>query len=211
MQIRLVILDFDGVIVESNDIKDKAFRQLFGRYPGQYEEVMEYHRANISLSRYLKFNFLLEKIGRPGDELLKKQLLAEFSEITLKLMKSVPFVKGAQTFLKDTYRKLPVYLVSVTPISDLEIILDHLQIRVYFKDVYGCPPWNKPDAIRDILQKENIAPANVLLVGDSYGDQRAALQNNIHFIGRNSGLGFEDPRPAYIIPDLTGLASFIQN
>ena len=210
MKIKLVILDFDGVIVESNDIKDQVFQQIFSRYPDHYDTLLNYHRTYVSLSRYAKFDFLVQTIKANNGEDLKNELLADFSAITLELMKTVPFVKGAKIFLEEMYQQLPLYLASVTPIQDLEIILENLQLRHFFKDVYGCPPWNKPDAIKDILNKEKISSQETVLVGDSYGDQRAAKENKIHFIGRDSGLGFENPQPDMIIPDLTGLYSFLQ-
>ena len=208
--IRLVILDFDGVIVESNTIKDNAFQKIFSQFPEHAEDLWQFHKSNISVSRFAKFDFLLEKIGRTGDIDLKNNLLAEFSATSLELMRSVPFVKGAKDFLKEMSGKVPLYLASVTPINDLETILTHLQIRSLFTDIYGCPPWNKPDAIRDILKKENSNSINAVLIGDSYGDQRAAVETGIHFIGRNSGLGFEDPQPKIIIQDLSRLASILQ-
>ena len=210
MHIKLVILDFDGVIVESNDIKDKVFQQIFSRYPEHYEALLNFHRINVSISRYAKFDFLLQTIGQKNNEELKKNLLEDFSALTLELMKTVPFVKGAISFLEEMYQQLPLYLASVTPIQDLEIILGNLQLRHFFKEIYGCPPWNKPDAVKDILYKEKISSQQTVLVGDSHGDQRAARENKIHFIGRDSGLGFENPQPDMIIPDLTGLVSFLQ-
>jgi phosphoglycolate phosphatase-like HAD superfamily hydrolase len=77
--------------------------------------------------------------------------------------------------------------------------------------VYGCPPWTKPGAVKDILQKENILPSHTVLVGDSYGDQKAANETGVHFIGRNSGLLFEDPQPAILIENLEGLAGALTN
>lgn len=205
-KISLIILDFDGVIVESNNIKDTVFQEIFSRYPEQYENVLQYHRTHVSLSRFVKFDYLLSQTGESGNTELKDKLLSDFSALTLNKMRSVAFVDGAKDFLENMQGRFPLYLASVTPIEDLEIILDDLNIRSYFKNVYGCPPWNKAGAIKDILQKENTAPQHAVLVGDSYGDQRAATENGIHFIGRNSGLGFEDPQPAMIINDLTGLS-----
>jgi phosphoglycolate phosphatase-like HAD superfamily hydrolase len=209
-KIELIILDFDGVIVESNDTKDKAFDAIFSRYPVQYKKALQYHRTNVSLSRYAKFDHLLELMGEPGNTELKNKLLADFSANTLEIMRTVAFVKGAMDFLQTMHERIPLYLASVTPIEDLEIILDNLRIRSYFKDVYGCPPWTKPLAVKDILEKECISPGKTVLIGDSYGDQNAAGETGIRFIGRNSGLQFNDPQPRIIVEDLTGLsAAFI--
>lgn len=209
-KIELIILDFDGVIVESNHVKDSAFAEILNRYPEYASDFFQYHRENISLSRYRKFDYLLKLIGQTGNEELKKELLRDFSTSTLKIMRSIPFVTGAMDFLQTMHQRMPLYLASVTPIEDLEIILGSLRIRSYFKDVYGCPPWTKPLAVKDILGKENISPGKTVLVGDSYGDQNAAIETGIHFIGRNSGLHFNDPQPRFIVENLTGLsAAFI--
>lgn len=210
-KIEVVILDFDGVIIESNDIKDKVFDEIFQRFPAQYENALNYHRTHVSVSRFQKFDYLLGQLGRTGDEVLKRQLLEDFSSITLEKMKSVSFVNGAIDFLKTMQLKFPLYLASVTPIHDLEIILDHLQLRSYFKGVYGCPPWTKIDAVYDILAHENSSAQNAVLIGDSYGDQRTARETGVHFIARQSGLGFEDPQPETSMDDLIGLADLFLN
>ena len=204
-EIQLIVFDFDGVIVESNDIKDRVFKKIFSRFPEHADDFWQFHKTYISIPRVAKFEYVLEKMGRKDDTDFKQALLTEFSDLTLELMRSVSFVQGAKEFLKAINGKMPVYLASVTPIADLDIIVTHLQIRSLFTDIYGCPPWNKPDAIRDILQRENQSPGQTVLIGDSYGDQTAARETGIHFIGRNSGLGFEDPQPLTTIPDLTGL------
>jgi phosphoglycolate phosphatase-like HAD superfamily hydrolase len=208
-KIEVVILDFDGVIIESNDIKDSVFDEIFKRFPEHYDNALQYHRTHISVSRFAKFDYLLEQLGKTGDAELKKELLENFSSVTLDKMKTVSFVKGAEDFLKAMQPHYPLYLASVTPIHDLEIILEHLQIRSYFKDVYGCPPWTKVDAVFDILSHENCSPQNAVLIGDSYGDQRTAKETGIHFIARQSGLSFEDPQPEISVNDLTGLATVI--
>lgn len=208
--IELIIFDFDGVIVESNTIKDRVFKKIFSRFPELAEDFWQFHRNHVAVSRYVKFDYVLEKTGRTGDLYFKNALLTEFSNLTLEMMRSVPFVKGAKEFLKASKGKTPVYLASVTPFTDLEMIVTHLQIRSLFTDIYGCPPWNKPDAIRDILKKENRYPSETVFIGDSYGDQRAARETGIHFIGRNSGLGFEDPQPETVINDLTELSKIFR-
>ena len=207
---KVLVLDFDGVIVDSNGIKDKVFYQLFCRFPEHTDTLMEYHRTYISVSRYEKFDFLLQQIGEPTNEALKEELLKDFSSITLSYMRTVPFLNGAKEFLEEVNSILPTYLASVTPIDDLEMILESLGIRSFFKDVYGCPPWTKPNAIRDILYKENIQPSFALLIGDSYGDQQAAFETGIKFIGRDSGLGFRDPQPTHIINDLIGFSNYFK-
>ena len=207
--LRVVILDFDGVVLESNAVKTEAFRDVFARFPTHTQAMMDFHHAHVSLSRFAKFDHLLELIGRAGDGALRADLAADFSRRTLDRIMAVPFVPGAEAFLRDATPRLPVYLASVTPADDLACILDRRGLTKWFRDVYACPPWSKPDAIRDVLRREGAAPSEAILVGDSAGDQRAALMARVPFLARDSGLEFDLPAPL-TFPDMSGIADFIK-
>lgn len=204
--IKVLIFDFDGVIVESNGIKDQVFKKLFSSYPEYFEEMMIYHWNHVSESRVKKFDHLLKIANRESDVEWKESLMKDFSDFSLELMESVGFVAGAKDLL-DAMTHMPLYLASVTPINDLEIILNRLKLRSYFKDVYGCPPWTKPDAVNDILKRENIEPGQAILIGDSAGDQRTAKATGVHFIARNSGLPF-DEAPERLFSDLKEISQY---
>jgi phosphoglycolate phosphatase-like HAD superfamily hydrolase len=163
----------------------------------------------VSLSRFAKFDHLLELMGRVGDSALRADLAAEFSRQTINRILTVPLVPGAEAFLREVTPRLPVYLASVTPVDDLALILQRRGLARWFRDIYACPPWTKPDAIQDVLGREGAAPMQALLVGDSAGDQRAALLTGVHFLARDSGLGFELPAPL-TFPDLSRIAEFIK-
>jgi phosphoglycolate phosphatase-like HAD superfamily hydrolase len=208
--LRALVLDFDGVILESNDVKTEAFRGVFGRFPEHREAMMTYHHANVSLSRYAKFDYLLTRLGRPGDEALRAELATDFSHRVLERMTRVPMVAGAQRFLSEVGPRVPLYLASVTPAEELQRIVDQRGLRAWFRELYGCPPWTKPEAVRDVLRRERCAANEALLVGDSAGDQRAALAIGVHFVARDSGLAFDSPVPL-TFRDLTGVADFLRD
>lgn len=191
----VLILDFDGVIMESNTVKTDAFISVFNRFPEYVEEMMRYHHANVSLSRYAKFEYLLSLMGRADDNELKSSIAEEFSRRVYDEMMKVPLVPGALSFLSIVTPKIPVYLASVTPQEELILILKKRELLHWFRNVYGCPPWTKPEAIKDILLKGGYNLDQALLIGDSAGDQRAAKTCGIEFLARNSGLSFDFPIP----------------
>lgn len=193
--LRVLILDFDGVVVESNDIKTRAFERIFSRFPQYAEAAMAFHHANVSVSRFAKFDHLAELMGRGSDVALKLDLAAEFSKHVFDGMITVPLVPGAEAFLQMAKGRLPLYLASVTPEPELKMILDKRGLAHWFHDAYGCPPWTKPDAIRYVLGKNNFRPGDALLIGDSSGDQRTASETGVQFLARDSGLSFDDPKP----------------
>jgi phosphoglycolate phosphatase-like HAD superfamily hydrolase len=207
-QIELLILDFDGVVIESNDIKTQAFEKVFSQFPQYKHAMMQFHYENVSISRIEKFDYLAALMGRGTDSKLKAEMADNFSQYVLEGILRVPLVKGAERFLKMVKGQLPLYLASVTPANELHHILEKRGLLHWFDDVYGCPPWTKANAIRDILSRKSILPRNSLLIGDSAGDQRAALETGVQFIARDSGLKF-DERPPLIFLDLNEIADHL--
>lgn len=208
-KLQLLILDFDGVVIESNEVKTKAFQHVFSRYPKHTEAMMAYHHANVSLSRFAKFEHFLTLIERADDAALMAEISADFSRLVLEAMMTVPLVTGAETFLRWATTQLPVYLASVTPAEELALILRQRGLSPWFREVYGYPPWTKPDAIRNILAREGVKPAEALLIGDSAGDQRAARITGIDFLARDSGLSFETPAPL-MFTDLHEITRYLE-
>jgi phosphoglycolate phosphatase-like HAD superfamily hydrolase len=124
-------------------------------------------------------------------------------------MMSVPLVTGAEDFLRKVTPVFPVYLASVTPDEELNLILAQRGLAHWFRDIYGCPPWTKPDAIRDVVVREKVNPGEILLVGDSAGDQRAAQMTGVRFLARDSGLRFDPPAPL-AFADLNKITQYIE-
>jgi phosphoglycolate phosphatase-like HAD superfamily hydrolase len=207
-QIELLILDFDGVVIESNDIKTQAFEKVFSQFPQYQDAMMQFHYGNVSVSRVEKFNYLAALMGRVTDKKLKAEMADNFSQYILEGILTVPLVKGADRFLKMVKGHLPLYLASVTPANELNHILEKRGLLHWFDGVYGCPPWTKANAISDILSRNSILPKNSLLIGDSAGDQRAALETGVQFIARNSGLKF-DESPPLLFSDLNEIADYL--
>ena len=206
---KTIILDFDGVVIESNALKNEAFAKIFGRFPDYAAEMLRFHTDNISLSRFSKFDYLLELLGRKHDQLLREDIATDFSKTMMEGMVTVPLVTGALNFLNTITAQLPIYLASVTPETELRYILDQRNLAKWFTGIYGCPPWTKPAAISDVLQRESLTASDALLIGDSAGDQAAATATGVRFLARNSGLQFEEPYPTSF-QDMDAVSGYIQ-
>jgi phosphoglycolate phosphatase-like HAD superfamily hydrolase len=192
--IRALILDFDGVVLESNNLKTAAFEKVFARFPEHAAAMMAYHHAHVSESRFEKFRHLAKRLGKAEDDPVVRELERSFSADMLRLMKACPMVPGALEFLTRVRGSVPVYLASVTPQEELETILRRRGLAACFTRVYGCPPWTKTKAIAEIVAETGGAEG-VLFIGDSAGDQRAAAALGVPFLARRSGLAFDDPQP----------------
>lgn len=204
----VIILDFDGVIVESNNIKTEVFEDIFRAWPEHFDAMMAYHHEHVSVTRFEKFKYLQSRLGIQSSDFVAG-IAAEFSRRMLERMKGVAEVPGAAHFLRRFSSLLPLYLASVTPEEELAAILDLRGYRHYFRGVYGCPPWTKPAAIGDILLREKAPPERALFIGDSAGDQRAAALQNVPFAARHSGLPF-DRAPDLSFADMNEAATYLE-
>lgn len=193
-RLRAVIFDFDGVILESNDIKTEAFRRIFSRFPEHEAAMMDHHRAHVSTSRYAKFAYLAERLGRAGDTVFVDELAETYARELRMRMEACPLVPGARDLLEALHGCVRLFLASVTPEEELRRLLDHHQLARYFEAVFGCPPWTKTEAVRTIVRRVEGA-TGVVLIGDSAGDQDAARIGGVEFVARDSGLSFAAPLP----------------
>ena len=76
---RAIVFDFDGVIIESFDIKTQAFRELF-KDSDKVDKIVEYHKQNGGVSRYKKFRYIYREIlKQPLDDKTFNDLGERFS------------------------------------------------------------------------------------------------------------------------------------
>lgn len=204
-----IILDFDGVIVESVGIKDDAFRELFKDFPHHLDSIMTYHLTNNATIRYEKFKVIYEEIlGLPYTGEVSARLGAQFSKMIFEKIVLCPFVKGALEFLEEFERQALFYLVSINPAQELRLILAAKKIDQFFSDIYAYP-WGKADSIREILRRNDFLEKDVVFIGDSPEDFQAAKMVGIDFIGRQSVRSWEG-KGCLVFNDLQEIANYLK-
>lgn len=190
---KAVIFDFDGVIVESADIKTQAFLDLFAEYPEHRARILRHHLDNLGISRYRKFEWIYsELLRRPLTDQEKERLGSTFSGLVLNKVLSCEFVPGALASLdalRATNRSL--FVASGTPQEELEIIIEKRGLVSFFEEIWGTPT-TKVDIISSILARFQLDKSEVVFVGDGLSDFNAASKVGIPFIGRDNGTGDVD-------------------
>ncbi|MBQ4415163.1 MAG: HAD family hydrolase [Methanomicrobium sp.] len=183
----VIMLDFDGVILESVSVKTETFRKLFADKTDYVDIIVNFHIQNGGMSRFDKFRYIYSEILH--EELTETRfnsLCDNFAKYVYEGVINSPFVKCADKFIEKCYRdKIPLYLVSATPEEELIQITKDIGIYDKFNHVYGSP-MTKADCITQILQENNITqnPHKALFFGDAINDYKAANKTGISFAGR---------------------------
>ena len=205
--VKVVVFDFDGVLLDSADIKTDAFGRLFtGEDPGDASKILDYHKANAGMSRYEKFRWAYREIlKRPLSEKEETVLGDRFNEMVEGRVAAAEWIAGAETFLLRNYSDTPLYVASGTPESELRRIVDNRDIGVYFKGIYGSPP-KKKDILLRIAEEQGCSPAELVMVGDAPTDWKGAVSAKTRFIGVvPQGRPSPFPEGTTVLHDLTGL------
>jgi beta-phosphoglucomutase len=202
--LKVIVFDFDGVIVESVQIKTDAYRELFSSYKDRIDEIMAYHYAHYSLSRFVQFPAIVKDIlHQEYTPEFEAKLDREFSRLVVEKIIQCPFVPGAMDLLKYCFNKWPMYVVSLTPEKELERILSSKGVNAFLKGYYGSAI-TKVEAIRRIRETEHISSQQILFIGDSLSDLKSATEAGVLFIARAHDRAFEGRNvPAY--SDLKGI------
>lgn len=204
--IKAIILDFDGVLAESNAVKDAAFVEFFSRYPEHAAAMEAYHLAHYAEPRQMKFAYFIEELmGRPGDAGAVERMAEAFSELVAERVIACPEVPGASDFLAEFSPYLPLYISSVTPQAELGRIIVARGVAPHIRRAFGNPPTPKVDAVATVLKDEGLEPGEVAFVGDSESDRQVAVKTGLVFFGRDSGQLFADAELA-VAADLGAVA-----
>ncbi len=208
---KAIVFDFDGVILQSVNIKTRAFEALFSsESPEAVARIRDHHLAHGGVSRYEKFRHAYREILRrplPAEE--EKALGERFNVLVEEAVSVCPWVPGAREFLEARHKQLPLFVASGTPQEELVRIVERRRLSGFFRAVYGTPA--KKDAIlRRIAAELPCAPEDLLMVGDAGGDQDAARSVGAAFVGV---VAPEAPNPfpsgVAVLPDLTGLGALL--
>ena len=183
--IKVIVFDFDGVLVDSNRLKHEAWFKLFPP-----KEVSNALIADVLVkfkaTRYDILREIFRRLGKSEGEIesLVARYADKYNEIVQSGISSMGLNAGAEKTLLDLKAKFSLYLNSATPEDALAQTINRLEIRNYFKKIYGqSEPRSKEINLQKIINEENVLPSEVLVVGDGQDDLGAAKALGCLFIG----------------------------
>ena len=179
---KTIIFDCDGVILNSNKIKSKAFFDTVSHYGKENaKKLVEYHIKNGGVSRFHKFEYFIQKIikSKPNIQTLK-DLLEDYGRHVTKAQKTCEIAKGLIKLRQHTSDS-GWMVVSGSYQEELRIIFKERNISDLFNlGIYGSPD-PKDQIFKREIENNNIQfPA--IYIGDSKYDYKCSKENEIDFI-----------------------------
>jgi len=182
--LRAVVFDFDGVILESMDLKVRVFRDLFGAPPDAQERIARLYVAMGGMPIAVQLGRVYDEIlGRPLSDADGDRLDREFRRRVDEGIAQCPFVPGMPAFLERRAPEHELFVVSGVPEEDLRAQVRDRGLTHLFRDVRGAPV-AKPAHLAELLAARDWARHEVVFVGDARYDWQAAAENGVAFIGR---------------------------
>ena len=185
----IFIFDFDGVILDSVDIKNKFFRKFFLEYGVEIGNLAyNHHIKNLGISRYDKIDFVYNNfIKKKLDINTKKKILENFSNKIIESIQMADFISGVKNLLinlKKNNKKC--FIISATPFEELEKIVNFKNLNGFFLKLYGSPK-KKIQNYNELSNEFGISSKKSVYFGDTINDLKFAKQKNINFIsiGKN--------------------------
>lgn len=178
-----LIFDFDGVIVDSVDIKTTAFFSLYSEYGSDVQKkVVTHHISNGGMSRFEKINYYHKNfLGKIISKKENEEICKDFSKLVIDKVISAPEIAKAEEFLAHNKNKL-TFINTGTPTNEINLILKKRGLYHYFDNVYGSPR-TKNENIEIILYKYDLNSCDCIFFGDATSDLNAARYFDIDFVG----------------------------
>lgn len=186
--VKSIVFDFDGVILDSVNTKTEGFEKLFSTYSkDKVRLLVEYHLQNGGVSRFEKIRYFFESIMNQSiSESQINDLADEFSQITLNELSHNRYrIQEVFDFIKIHHAVYELHIVSGADESDLRQLCEVHGLVPYFQQILGSPEVKLNNLIQ-VIQSSQYEKDEFLMVGDSTTDSEAAEMAGIDFVFYNN-------------------------
>jgi phosphoglycolate phosphatase-like HAD superfamily hydrolase len=211
-----VVFDFDGVLVDSNVVKRRAYRDIFAGTSGSEPIVEAVLQSNSQDDRFGVIRAILEGLSAEQRvtparlDLLVTQYGDRYNVICEEHAATCVEIQGASSALARLAERHPLYIISATPEDPLRRIVKRRGWSRYFQDVLGRPR-TKRENLAQVMRREGVEGGQVVFVGDGRQDLDAAREAGCRFVGVRNDFNDFDPAGLTMLDDLYGLVDLVES
>ena len=179
---RTLVFDCDGVVLDSNRVKTEAFHAAALPYGEEAAaELVAYHVAHGGISRYRKFEYLLQQIlGRQESPEELQMLLQRYADLVREGLLGCA-VAPRLAELREHLPNCRWMIVSGGDQAELREIFAIRGLAELFEGgIFGSPDAKDLILERELRQENIRQPA--LVIGDSRFDHQCARQAGLDFV-----------------------------
>ncbi len=176
---KVIIFDFDGTLVLSNEIKRETYFEVARNLLGHTDNLEKCISQTNGDRRQVFTNFLNEN----KCSFNKLNLLVErYTTVVEEKIMKLNLVDGVENLLSlATKKRIDCYVNTATPIDAINRILIKKKLRKYFIEIYGNYG-EKDNNLKKIIAKYTYANKNYLIVGDGIDDYEYSIKSSIPFL-----------------------------
>ena len=149
----VIFWDFDGVIIDSNEIRTQGFIHIFKSFNKKdVLKLVDFHKKNGGLSRYFKINFFFKNILEINVSEVEILIYANnYKKYVLSNLMDTNFlIADSLNYIKQNYKKKDMHIVSASDENELNELCDFYDISKYFISLKGSPV-SKTDNISSLI------------------------------------------------------------
>ena len=175
-----LIFDFDGVLLDSNEVKVSAFREFASNFFSEEAAVavVAFHKKNPGKSRFTIVDWMLDnfELNQPG--FTKSQLLDNFSSTLLPSLTKASTATRLEELAAVTGVKSSI--VSAAPTNELQYLVRNFGWgNIFYSRIMGAPV-SKTRHFESL--KGNFELGEALFIGDASSDFEVARNFDVPFV-----------------------------
>ncbi len=182
---KTLVFDCDGVVLNSNKVKTRAFFQAAMPYgEAAAQALVDYHVSHGGISRYKKFALFLDQLvpqyAPEADGPNLEQLLDSYAKYVRECLLSCEIAEGLEE-LRQRTKNTKWLIVSGGDQSELrEVFAKRGLDKLFNGGIFGSPDTKDEILAREITSNNIQTPA--LFLGDSKYDYQAATTAGLDFV-----------------------------
>lgn len=180
--IKLVIFDCDGILIESEPLQNRAYRQAFKEI-ADFDISEEDYALNVTCLGKKAVDYADEFIKYNAEE-TKKAVRKRKTEIYEKLIDNeLEIVPGVENLIKDIKGKVPIIVVSASRMDSVIKGISKFNLQAYFDKIQSCVidgvNYPKGEVLHKVIKEIGASPEETVIIEDTPKGLKAAKEAGI--------------------------------